>query len=225
MISSQQRDGEIASLLPVVRQIARRIHRMIPQVDLDDLMGDGSLGAIRAVDTFDAQRGPTLAQYASRIIAGVMLNGVRRWDPLSERARRELRESERERYAIALETGTLMNDAQLETHRPKFSKARAAAWVACPLSMDASFPPGVDLPIDWASDPARIWQHASVRQEIRILIAGLSERQQRLLITHYFNDQSLRSIARASNVSAQRISQLHRSALATLRKRIDASAY
>ena len=57
--------------------------------DRDDLLGDGALGLIRAVDTYDPLRGATLEAYARKLIAGAMLNGLRKLDPVSERVRRD----------------------------------------------------------------------------------------------------------------------------------------
>ncbi|MBV8371772.1 MAG: RNA polymerase sigma factor WhiG, partial [Candidatus Eremiobacteraeota bacterium] len=92
--SPVSREDSIRALLPLVKRIARRIKRLVPGFDLDDLIGDGSLGLIRAVDSFDPSRGPTLQQYAHRLVVGAMLNGIRRMDPVSERARRIVREGE-----------------------------------------------------------------------------------------------------------------------------------
>ena len=99
------REAAIRRLFPLVRQIARRVRRMVAGVELDDLVGDGSIGLIRAVDNFDPMRGPTLEHYASRLIAGAMLNGIRRMDPVSERARRAVRDGENERFRIAVARG------------------------------------------------------------------------------------------------------------------------
>ena len=93
----EDREDAIARLLPLVRRIARRIARLVPGTDLDDLIGDGCVGVIRAVDAFDPALGPSLEQYTRRVAVGAMLNGVRRLDPVSERVRRVIRIAERER--------------------------------------------------------------------------------------------------------------------------------
>jgi DNA-directed RNA polymerase specialized sigma subunit len=62
------REAAIRRLLPTVRQIARRVLRVVGLADIDDLVGDGSIGLIRAVDTFDVARGTTLELYARRLI-------------------------------------------------------------------------------------------------------------------------------------------------------------
>ncbi|MBC5816127.1 MAG: RNA polymerase sigma factor WhiG, partial [Candidatus Eremiobacteraeota bacterium] len=102
----------------MVKKIARRVSRMVPGTDVDDLVGEGSVGLIRAVDSFDPMRGPSIEQYASRIVAGAMLNGIRRLDPVSERVRRDDREAERERYALATEFGQLPSLLEMEKRRP-----------------------------------------------------------------------------------------------------------
>jgi len=40
----EDREDAIARLLPLVRRIARRIARLVPGTDLDDLIGDGCVG-------------------------------------------------------------------------------------------------------------------------------------------------------------------------------------
>ena len=57
---SDDREAAIRALLPAVRQLARRVHRMVPSADVDDLVGDGCVGLIRAVDAFDPMRGVPL---------------------------------------------------------------------------------------------------------------------------------------------------------------------
>src|SRR5580693_4284505 len=92
------RESRIRALFPVVKKIARRLRTLVPGSELDDLVGDGSIGLIRAVDNFDPNRGPSLEHYARRLILGAMLNGVRRMDPVSERARRATRDGANLRY-------------------------------------------------------------------------------------------------------------------------------
>ena len=225
MDHNSERDERIASLLPLLKKIARRLHRMLPHIDLDDLVGEGCVGAIRAVDTFDPDRGPSLEQFAGCIIAGVMLNGVRRWDPVSERVRREIREAERQRNDIALATGRMLNDVELEQQRPTLRRARTAAWQGQPVSLDIALPIGLEMPVDWSCDPARVWETQDLHHTLRQHVNALPQRYRDLVVAHYYGERSLRSIALNGPVSPQRLSQLHCKAIATLRKRIDASAH
>lgn len=114
----------------MVKKIARRMRRLVTGSAFDDLVGDGSVGLLRALESFDPSRGPTLEQYACRIIAGAMLNGIRRLDPVSERVHREVLDAERERYALATERGALPSQAEMERRRPALRRAttHAQSW-------------------------------------------------------------------------------------------------
>jgi RNA polymerase sigma factor for flagellar operon FliA len=212
------REAQIRELFPLVKRIARRVHRLIPSSDLDDLIGEGSVGLIRAVDSFDASRGPSLEQYAARIIAGAMLNGLRKLDPVSERVRREVREAERERYALATQAGSMPTQHEMEKRRPALRRATTHAYRYTPLSLDGPLPAGEQLSGDWGADPGFIAAQRSEREFIRAALHRLSPRQRHVLTLHYFRGKSLHQIGEALAISPQRASQLHLAAINNLRK-------
>ncbi len=215
--SAIDREAAIRLLLPSVRQIARRVLRVARLADLDDLIGDGSIGLIRAVDTFDPARGTTLELYARRLILGSMLNGLRRLDPVSERVRRTLRHAEVKRYEMAQERGTLPALGELEREDPSLRRARTIAHRQAALSLDAPLPRGGEAVVDWSGDPSREVNARAKSRELREAVALLPARQQRILALHYSNDLTLHAISSKMSVSPQRVSQLHLNALARLR--------
>ncbi len=223
MDESLDREALIRQYFALVKRIARRIHRLVPSVDIDDLVGDGSIGLIRAVDHFDPHRGPTLEQYARQLIVGAMLNGIRRMDPVSERARRAIRDGESERYRIAAERGSVPTNNEMEHVRPGFARATLAVHRGVPLSIDAPLPEGERIPNDWSSDPASVYMQREGRVELQSLLGRLPQRHRELLRAHYFGEHSLRDIGKRMRVSPQRASQLHVAAIEKLRKAIDAA--
>lgn len=224
MPDAEERERSVRELFPMVKKIARRISRMVPNSDVDDLVGEGCVGLMRAVDSFDPHRGPTLAQYAARIVAGAMLNGIRRLDPVSERVRRDVREAERERYAVATQTGRLPTQLEMEERRPGLRRAAIHAYRHAPVSLDAPLPAGEQLSGDWGADPASIVCERIEHERVRTALRSLSERQRKLLALHYFGDLSLHAISSRMNVSPQRVSQLHIAAVSKLKKQSYASA-
>lgn len=220
-----ERDASIAAYLPLVRRIARRIKRLVPGLDLDDLIGDGSVGLIRAIDTFDPRRGPLLRQYARRLIVGAMLNGIRRMDPVSERARRIARDGENARYAIAMERGELPSMSEMNRRTPGFERAMAATRWGQPLSLDAPLPEGQSVVTNWHEDPARVVVSRQDRAALARLVASLPARQRRIVTSYYFGGRSLRAIGEQLAVSPQRVSQLHLNAISTLRERARAARH
>jgi RNA polymerase sigma factor FliA len=218
------RETAIRELLPLVKRIARRLKRLVPTLDIDDLVGDGCVGLIRAVDSYDAMRGTSLDQYARRLIAGAMLNGVRRMDPVSERARRIVREGENQRYALAALRGEVPSAQEMERRCPGYGRALAAAYWGVPLSLDAPLPQGEALPGDWSGDPARIFERQAERAALAAQIAGLPPRQREVVVLHYLGGSSLRAVGRRLSISPQRASQLHLAAIAKLKRQVHAAA-
>ena len=203
------REEQIRRLFPLVRTIARRIARLLGTHDVDDLIGDGSVGLIRAVDSFDSTRGPTLEHYARRVIAGAMLNGIRRMDHVSERVRRTIRYAERERFALASERGSLPTMAEMEVRNPALAQARAHVYRAVPLSIDTPLPSDERLDVDATLNPQFVVEARSTRTAMLGAIARLPHRERRVITQHYFADQSLRELSRDLAISPQRVSQLH----------------
>lgn len=218
------REEQIRMLLPLVRRIARRIARVVGGTDLDDLIGDGSIGLLRAVDSFDPGRGLTLEQYARRVIGGAMLNGIRRLDPVSERVRRTVRNAEQQRYALATKRGDLPSTCEMEKRVPALKRATTEAHRGSPISIDTPLPAGERFCISDTDDPGAIVESRAARARIHAAIDTLPPRERRLVVAHYFADRSLRSLSGDMAVSPQRVSQLHLLALGRMRLGLGSTA-
>ncbi len=218
-MTDAEREAQIRALLPLVRKIARRIGRLVP-CDYDDLVGDGSIGLIRAVDNYDPSRGTSLELYARHLISGAMLNGIRRMDPVSERTRRAMRDGEVERYQLACARGNVPTLAEMESRRPGFIRASAAVTQGVPLSLDRPLPEGERLQRDWSNDPALVIEARHERDVIGAAIDALPLRQRQVIHEHYFGERSLREVGRRMRISPQRASQLHIVAMRKLRKNL-----
>ncbi|MEA2718332.1 MAG: polymerase sigma factor FliA [Candidatus Eremiobacteraeota bacterium] len=223
-MSPDAREERIRALMPMVRHIARRVHRMVPMSELEDLIGDGCVGLIRAVDAFDPARGVPLEQYARRLIAGSVLNGVRRMDPVTERMRRTLRFANRARYALAQELGTLPSLGSMEQFTPALSRARTEAHRRATLSLDYPLPARERLEIDRSDDPQTLLGARVERERMYGAIAELPQRERRIVLAHYFAELRLRDMVAPLQISPQRVSQLHLKALRQLRETLSATA-
>src|SRR5687767_4443323 len=77
------------TFLPLVDAIARRLSRRLPPtVEMSELVNDGVIGLLRALERYDAGRGVGFASYAQHRIRGAMLDGLRARDPLPRTVRR-----------------------------------------------------------------------------------------------------------------------------------------
>lgn len=218
---SESREDAIRRLLPLVRRIARRIARLVPNSDVDDLIGDGYVGVIRAVDAYDPTLGPSLEHYSRRIAMGAMLNGIRRMDPVSERVRRVVRHADRERYLLAVESGAMPSEREMEGRYPALARARADAHSGSPLSLDAPLPLEAGNAPNGDRDPAEAVVAAAEQRRVRAAIETLPERQRSVVIAHYFGDRPLRALSEEMCVSPQRVSQLHVAAIHKMRRTLE----
>lgn len=217
-MSPDEREAVIRENVALVKRLARRVHRMLPGSDAGDLVGDGCVGLIRAADSFDRARGCAFERYAARVIVGAMLNGVRAMDPVPERVRREVRQADRERHALAAESGTWPTAAEMEARRPNLRRAQMLAARYTPLSLDGPLPRSESITVDWTSDPARVVAGRTNLRELHAFIGALPIRQQRVLALHYFAQRSMTQVGAEMQISAQRASQLHLAAIARLRR-------
>jgi RNA polymerase sigma factor for flagellar operon FliA len=67
----------VTANLPQVHLIAKQVRRRFPEAGIDDLVGDGLLGLVKAIRNFDHSRGVRLKTYAAHRIRGQMLDGLR----------------------------------------------------------------------------------------------------------------------------------------------------
>ena len=83
---AQEKDREelIRQGLPLVRRMAFRMARRLPpNVDVNDLIGAGTEGLLKAVQYYDAERYPQFEPYAKTRIRGAILDELRANDSLT----------------------------------------------------------------------------------------------------------------------------------------------
>ena len=87
--ASPDRDRFLESHIDLVRYLALRISTRLPSsVDVEDLVHDGMLGLLDAVDKYNPGRGVRFRTYAESRVRGSILDGLRQkdWRPRSVRS-------------------------------------------------------------------------------------------------------------------------------------------
>jgi RNA polymerase sigma factor FliA len=212
--------------LPLVRRIATVVRRRLPQhFCSDDLIGDGCLGLLRAVDRFDPAFGVTFESWAGRIIRGAMLNGLRRMDAVPERVRRDARALDAARWFVAQRTGRAPSDGEAARSASitpaKLAAIREAARHA-PLSLDgpACGDAGATISerlVSGQRDPGAIVAEAALRRVVSQAVTMLPGRERAIVQAFYGRGVTFGEIGQTLGVSKQRVSQLHSRAISCLR--------
>lgn len=212
------RAERIQNLYALAQGIARRVGRTYRKADVDELISDGCVGLIRAVDTFDPTRGVALEIYARRLIIGSIFNGLRKRDPLSSRVRKALRKVDDERFEIASREGSLPSMVEMEQRDGQLGAIRTKALQRSTVSLDAPLPSGEKLGTSTANDPQNIAVERSLVQSALSAINTLPNRQREVMLLYYMQQVSLPTIADRMGITRQRASQIHRQALESVRK-------
>lgn len=227
---STERDALVEKYLWLVRQIAAKLMKQLNHADFNDMVGDGVFGLIKAIEQFDPGRGVKFETYATPVIRGTILNGLRSMDWVPERKRIKTRELQRamDRFQVIHgregTEGELAADLQMSVK--EVYELIADLGTSYLLSLDQPVSTNVDdersmietLEDKTSLEPAQEYQFEEERKLLKQAIDGLDERDRELVTLHYFEGKNFEEISRLMHVSKQRISQLHAKAIKNLRQ-------
>lgn len=226
--ASADRAALCEAALPLVRRIAGCILRRLPAYfTIDDLVGDGSVGLLRAVDRYDPTVGSTFEHWVGRIVRGAIFNGLRRMDFVPERVRRDARILEASRWRITQGRGISPSDDEAAESAGLDRKQLAAVKLALRRSSAHS----IDIPVPNSDDtqllrdklpasggdPATWIERHALCMAVGRAVSALPARERLIVASFYAGNVSLRQIGDRLGISKQRVSQLHGRALVGLR--------
>jgi RNA polymerase primary sigma factor len=222
----------VEAFLPQISSMAR-IYRQTPTIQRLELLQEGVVGLLRAIERYDPDRGAPFWSYASWWVRQAMQQLVAeltRPTILSDRALRELarvRDAQREALAAADRPPRLAEIAR----RAGLSPERVQTLLALDrpvrsLDEQLSDEEGERASLgELLDDPLAEAEYERVldaieAEELLALLSGLSDREREILRARYGLDgeeQSLAEVAGRLGVSAERVRQLEQRALAKLR--------
>jgi RNA polymerase sigma factor for flagellar operon FliA len=203
---------------PLVKYVVGRVRAGIPQtVESGDLLADGFIGLMDAVDKFQPERGLKFQTYAVPRIRGAILDGMRKADWVPRSVRSEVRGIDRARVALQHRLGRTPRDEEiaeemsislsdLQTLQSKASYT-GVGHLDESDSSEQSLPGTIDIDTE----------AAEVRTALVGAIRQLPERDQVLMTLYYFEGLTLSEIGQVLQVTESRISQLHSRCTSSLR--------
>jgi len=101
-------------MLPLVKGVALKIRKRLPaHVEMDDLLSNGVLGLIDAVNKFDASKNVRLETYARHRFRGSILDGIRATDPASRDLRRKNQRTQKLYQGLDVKLGRPVTDEEM----------------------------------------------------------------------------------------------------------------
>lgn len=226
--ANRQAPAERAALVeaytPLVRYLAGRVfqRRTGPDLHYADLVQQGMLGLLEAIDRYTPARGVRFESYAYQRIEGAILNGL---DASSELHRQQ----EVRRAQARLRAKSLREGADL----PEASALERLSELAVGLALGFALEDSGLLPDDSAGMPDNAYvrtELAQLRRQLADLLQKLPQAERQVIHRHYFQQVAFDQIALGLGLSRGRISQLHHAGLKRLRehlrqaRHLDASA-
>jgi RNA polymerase sigma factor FliA len=214
--------------LGLVHHVAREIGMRTPAVELDELVSAGTLGLVRALESFDLSRGLAFSTYAIQRIRGSILDDLRArdWTPRSVRAKaRQLSAAVatlEHQLARAPEPSEVADALGIDLDT--YWRWLAAVDAGVVMSLDQPSERAEEGPLlrDTLDDPdAPMPGAALARGEqfavLRVAVGQLPEKSRLVLAMYYFEELTLRQIAEVLHVTESRVSQIHTQSLRQLR--------
>jgi RNA polymerase sigma factor for flagellar operon FliA len=226
------REEVIHRYIHLVEYVAGRISvNLPPNVELNDLINDGVVGLIDAIEKYDDDRGVKFETYAITRIHGAIIDALRALDWVPRAIRQKARELERAQHDLEAEMGRQPSDDEvaermgvskrdLETLQQKVRGTSV-------LSLEEHLPNdrGNDIPLldtlkgedgDLGSDV----EQREIREALVSAVESLSKQERTVIQLYYFEGQTLKEIKAVLEVSESRVSQIHAQAVIHLRQKL-----
>lgn len=226
------REEIVHKYLHLVKYVAGRISvNLPPNVELNDLINDGILGLIDAIEKYDDARGVKFETYAITRINGAILDALRSLDWVPRAVRQRARELERTYQELEAKLGRVPTEDEVATKMgvsPKeldtiMQRVRGTAV----LSLEEHLPnergyeiPLVDTLKDGESDVTLEVESREVKASLVKAVGELPPQERTVISLYYFEGQTLKEIKGHLNVSESRVSQIHAQAVIHLRQKL-----
>lgn len=224
------KDQLVQRFAPLVKRIAYHLMARLPSsVQVDDLVQNGMMGLLDAINRFEAGLGAQFETYAAQRVRGAMLDGLRDNDWLPRSLRRDFRRIEVTIAQLEQEFGRAPSEPELATamdmsladYQKMLQDARGHQLLSFEDLVEEGDADYLERHFaDDSAEPLRLLEDESLRHALVQGIAALPEREKMMMALYYEQDLNLREIGDVMGVTESRVCQLHSQAVARLRAKI-----
>ncbi len=213
------RNRLVMQYAPLVKYVAGRMRTRLPEsVDQDDLVSDGVLGLMDAIERFDPARGLTFQTFAVPRIRGSIIDGMRAMDFVPRSVRDKARDIAQAQVALEARLGRVPEDTEvaeetgLPLHQVRDLSKQASGNHA---NLD-----DVDLADELSGSTDAMVEQGDVHASLRRVVEQLSKRDQVVIALYYYEGLTLAEIGRVLSVTESRVSQLHSRATSSMKSKL-----
>ncbi|MCR4601854.1 MAG: FliA/WhiG family RNA polymerase sigma factor [Clostridia bacterium] len=197
--------------------------------EIDDIVNEGIIALMGAIEKFDPSRNVKLETYASLRIKGTIVDIARKQDWTPRNVRKKAKDIDKATMELYEQNGKMPSNQEVADYMgmtmDKYYKAIGETNLYNVVSLDSMVTDFQDsfnaMPVSGCVDPEESPSEALQKKEMKDVlknaITSLSKREQLIISLYYRKELSMKEIARVLEVSEPRISQLHSTAIKKLR--------
>ena len=213
------RNRLVLQYAPLVKYVAGRLRTRMPDsVDPDDLVSDGVLGLMDAIERFEPARGLSFQTFAVPRIRGAIIDGMRSMDFVPRSVRDKLRAVQRAQVLLEERLGRVPEDT--EVAREVGIPVQQLRDLSRQANSNHASLEDFDLADELSSAADHQVEQGDVNASLMRVVDQLAERDQVIIALYYFEGLTLAEIGQVLGVTESRVSQVHRRATTTLREKL-----
>lgn len=195
---------------------------------IDDIINEGILTLLGAIDKFDPDKGVKFETYVSKRVRGMVIDLARKQDWIPRNVRKRAKEIDMATAELSASLGRTPTDEEIAQHLgitpERYQKDTASIALSNVLSLDVLMDTRetsgyqVEVPSnDLRSQPEAVLQEREMQRALATGISQLRKNEQIVLSLYYERNLHLKEIAQVMELSEPRISQIHTRAIQKLR--------
>lgn len=221
--STELRNRLVMQYSPLVKYVAGRLRSRLPEsVDYGDLVSDGIIGLMEAIDRFDPDRGLTFQTFAVPRIRGAMVDALRALDWVPRSVREKVRQVEEAQRRLEGRLGRIPDDEEIAAELDMTVPALRDLYTKVAFTSVGTLE-DLELADDLSAAATHEIEDDQAKAALLRVVGELPERDQVLIALYYFEGLTLAEIGRVLGVSESRVSQLHSRATMVLRTKLAAA--
>ena len=216
----------------IVKTIAMQMRGIyISFAEMDDIVNEGIIALMGAIEKFDPARNVKFVSYASLRVRGAIIDFARKQDWAPRSVRKTGKEIDSATGELYVELGRSPTEhevaAKMGVEIEKYRKALGDTSLYNLLSLDSIIDESqgggmIDMADgNFEEDPAQKLQSEELRSVLRDAIQTLKPKEQLVLSLYYRKELNMKEIAKILEVSEPRISQIQSNAIRHLRKALE----
>ncbi|MBN1603428.1 MAG: FliA/WhiG family RNA polymerase sigma factor [Chitinispirillaceae bacterium] len=229
------KDKLLVEYAHLVKYVSARLAvNLPPSVDRNDLISSGVMGLIKAVETFEPDRGFKFETFAGHKIRGAILDELRALDWVPRSVRQKSRELQRTYAKLENDLGRIPYDDEvcdaLGITIREYENLLAEVTPTTIISLEEAMPGResdakelkiIDTIEDPGSDnPLKELGFSEVKSILKDAIAALPEKEKLVVALYHYEELTLKEIGVVLDITESRVSQIHSKAILKLRSKL-----